>query len=325
MTFEEYRRLTLDSTRQMAARWRGPESDHAHVVLGLDFYGERHVFAVPPAYVRLDQGLISWLDDALPDEVVNRSLHRIALPTSAWISPNPAYIGRPALDANRKERVTLHVAERARHEAWSAWVDVASSGLRQVGDWEQVTAENEVLSDATSRRLLTALENPVGPRGPTVPAAHMVVAASDVPDDFPPISKRCGPVEAVRDVTWSSYMAVYRPASPLAMIVSQTLIFWEGFDVGDYLAGIAQVRSEVGHKELGGPAFGDETRYYEGMLPDEGVDGYTAFWRYGNIFCEVWVAGPPSRFGPIDIYRYAEIQHRRARAELESGRATANR
>jgi hypothetical protein len=154
----------------------------------------------------------------------------------------------------------------------------------------------------------------------------MVVAALDVPDDFRPISRRCGPIEDLREVTWSSYKAVYRPATaPLAMIVSQTVIFWEGCDVGDYLAGVADVRRGVGHKELLGPAFGDEILYFDGMLPEEGVHGYTAFWRYANIFCELWVAGAPGRFGPIDIYRYAEVRHRHARDELESGRATASR
>jgi hypothetical protein len=317
--------MTLENTRQIAAGWAGPASPQAHVVLGIDFYEARHVFAVPPAYVRLEDGLISWLVEALPDEVVNRSLHRIALPTSNWVSSDPEYIDRPAHDPNRRERVTVHVAERGRHEAWSAWVDRASSGLQQVGGWELVAAGNDVLTDAVSKRLLTALENP-SLRGPTVPAVHMVVAALDVPDDFPPISKRCGPIEDLRELTWSSYKAVYRPATaPLAMIVSQTLIFWEGYDVSEYLAGVADVRRGVGHKQLRGPAFGDETLYLDGMLPDEGINGYTAFWRYANIFCELWLAGAPGRFGPIDIYRYAEVQHRHAREELESGRATASR
>jgi hypothetical protein len=176
-----------------------------------------------------------------------------------------------------------------------------------------------------SKGLLAAFDNAISLRGPTVPATHMVLAALDVPDDFPPVFKRCGPIDPVRDFTWSSYVAVYRPQSPPAMIVSPALIFWEGYEVGDYLDGVAQVHSQMGQRVLHGPAFGDQTRYYEGTDPDDGMYGYAAFWRYANIYCEAFVAGPPGRFGPIDIYRYAEIQHRRARAELESGRASAGR
>lgn len=309
----------------MAARWTGPESDATPVVLGFDFYEARHVFAVPPAYVRPAERLVAWLARHLPDEVANRSLHRIALPISAWISGDPRYISRPALDPNRRERVTVHVAERARHEAWSAWIDRGIAG-RQVSDWEPVAAGNDELCDAISTGLLTALENPVGPRGPTVPAAHMVLAATDVPDDFLPFSKRCGTVDPVQDHTWCSYVAIYRAQSTQAMIVSQALVFWEGYDVGEYVSGMVAVRRQFKDKELsGGSAFGDESHYYEGTLPDDGMYGYTAFWRYANIYCEIWVGGPPGRFGPIDVYRYAEIQHRRAKAELESGRATASR
>jgi hypothetical protein len=153
----------------------------------------------------------------------------------------------------------------------------------------------------------------------------MVLAALDVPDDFPTISMRCGPVEALRDQTWSSYVAVYRTLSSEAMIASETLVFWEGYDIGTYLDRAARMQSQKGEKELRGPTFGDQTYYYEGKDPKDGMYGYTAFWRYANIYCELLVAGPPGRFGPIDIYRYAEIQHRRAWAELESGRATAGR
>lgn len=311
-------------TRQMAARWTGPESDATPVVLGLDFYGAQHVFAVPPAYVSPAEGLVSWLARDLPDEVANRSLHRIALPISAWVSRDPRYISHPALDPNRRERVTVHVAERARHEAWSAWVDRDPSGVRQVGEWEPLAPGNESLSDAMSNVLVTAFNNPIDMRSPTVPAVHMVLAASDVPDDFLPASKRCGPVEHLRDHTSSSYRAVYRRAQPpLGLIVSETVIFWE--EVGDYLGDLAEKRKSVGHKEMSGPTIGDQTLYFEDMVPEDGVDGYTAFWRYGNIYCEAFVAGAPGRFGPIDIYRYAEVQHLRAKAELESGRATASR
>jgi hypothetical protein len=325
VTFEEYRQSTLESTRQMAGQWRGPESEATHVVLGLDYYDARHVLAIPPVFVRLDAGLLSWLASALPHEVLNRSLYRIALCTSAWVSPDQGYAGRPALDPRRRERVTLYVAERARHEAWNLWIDRDPYGSSQLGEWEEVKAGNEVLIDAVGERLLAALENTTGPRGPTVPATHMVLAALDVPDDFVPISKGCGPVERFRDITWSSFRAIFCPQSPPSMIVSQTLVFWEGYDVAGYLGGMAEVRTEAGDIELRGPAFGDQTRYYGGMTPDDEMYRHMAFWRYSNIYCELWTAGPPGRFGPIDIYRYAGIQDRRVRAELDSGRATEGR
>jgi hypothetical protein len=153
----------------------------------------------------------------------------------------------------------------------------------------------------------------------------MVLAALDVPDDFAPISTRSGPVDVVSDATSSSYVAIYRPKSPPAMIVSQTLIFFKGYDVAGYLDVMTRVRRDLGDKEISGPVFGDQAKYYEGKLPDHGMYGYTAFWRYSNLYCELWVAGQPGRFGPIDIARYAEIQHRRARAVAESGWVTESR
>jgi hypothetical protein len=86
----------------------------------------------------------------------------------------------------------------------------------------------------------------------------------------------------------------------------------------DYLVGAMQVLKETGNEEFDGPPLGEESHYFRGTLDGGRLQRYTALWRYPRVFREVAVASPSGRFKASDVRRYAAIQDKRARAELEA-------
>ena len=317
MTFDEFRRWALDSSRGAALRWEEPDDDEIKVVLAADDYGAYHVIPVPRLYERLDRGHVHWLSGALPHIVANRSLQRVAFRTSAWASNDPKYVDQPVDDPKRFELLLLHIAEKGRYEAWHAPISRSRFGLPSVGDWELYATDKDGLGGALPKRIRMALDGRAGVRGPTMPAADMVLGPWDVPVEFIPLPESCGPLDYAPDHTVSSYVALFRPESRGPVIVSQAIVFREADNPREHVEGAMQALSETKNTEFAGPPLGEESHYFEGELDG----GYTALWRYPSVFCEIAVAGPPGRFTKADLHRYAALQSKRATAELDSRRA----
>jgi len=316
VTFEDFRRRALDSSRGAALRWEEPEDDEIMVLLAADDYGAQHVIPVPPLYLRLDRGHVHWLAGALPDIVANRSLQRLAFRTSAWASRDPKYVGQPVDDPKRTELLLLHIAEKGRYEAWHAPMTRSRSGLPGIGEWELYATDKDGLGGALPKRIRIALDSRGGARGPTMPAADMVLGALDVPDDYVPLENSSGPLEYARENTVSTYVTVFRPESPGPVIVSQAVVFGRDDPPHGHVQGAMEALVQTGNKEFSGPPLGEESHYFEGNLDGEQLYRYTALWRYQHVFCEVAVAGPPGRFTKSDLHRYAATQDARATAEL---------
>lgn len=317
MSFEDFRRWALDSSRGAALRWEEPESDEAQVLLAADEYGAHHVIPVPPFYQRLDRGHVHWLARALPDIVANRSLQCVAFRAAAWASGNPKYADHPGDDPLRTEHLIQHVAEKGRYEVWHAVISRSPSGLPRIGEWELYATAQDDLGGALPKRIRMALDNRSAPRGPTMPSADMVLSPLDVPEDFIPVPSHCGPLHQTRENMLCSYIALFRPESPGPVILSQALVFREGDPPRGYIEGAAQALVSSGNTEFGGPRLGDESHYFEGELDGGRLRRYTALWRYEAIFCELAVSGPPGAFRALDLHRYSAVQAWRAEANLE--------
>lgn len=316
MTFENFCRWAFETSRSAALRWEEPDDDEIQVLLAADDYDAYHVIPVPPLYLRRDRGHVDWLAGALPDIVANRSLQRVAFRTSAWASHDPKYADQPVDDPERTELLLLHIAEKGRYEAWHAPISRSRSGLAGIGDWELYATDKDGLCGALPNRIRMALDNRTGARGPTMPAADMVLGAWDAPEDYIPLYSSCGPLDHARENTISTYIAVFRPESPGTVIVSQALVFPQGDAPSGYVKGAIQALVGTNNKEFGGPALGEDSHYFEGKLGGDRLHRYTAVWRYDRVFCELAVGGPPGRFTKSDVHRYAAIQDKRAAAEL---------
>ena len=316
VTFEDFRRWALDTSRGAALRWEEPDDDGLKVVLAADDYDAFHVIPMPPAYLQRERGYVHWLAGALPDIVANRSLQRVAFRTSAWVSTDPKYADQPVDDPKRGELLMMQVAEKGRYEAWHAPIRRAASGVPAIGEWQLYASDKDGLSGALPKRIRVALGNRGASRGPTMPAAEMVLGAWDVPHDFFPFAAHCGPLDYARENTAATYVALFRPESPGPIILSQALVFDESDAPVGHIEGALQALIEAQNREFTGPPLGDESHYFEGKLDGDRLYRYQALWRYPGVFCEVAVAGPPGRFTKSDLFRYASFQDKRASAEL---------
>lgn len=322
MTFEDFRRWALDSSRGAALSWEEPDDDEVKVLLAADDYDAYHVIPVPPLYLGLERGHVHWLAGALPDIVSNRSLHRLAFRTSAWASADPKYIDQPVDDPRRTELLLLHIAEKGRYEAWHAPMSRSRSGLPAIGEWELYATDRDGLGGALPKRIRMALDSRGGARGPTMPAADMVLGAWDVPRDYIPLPSSCGPLDHAPDYTSSSYIAVFRPESPGPVILSQALVFPQGDAHRGHLEGATQVLVATENEEFDGPLLGEEGRYFKGKVDGDRLYRHSALWKSANVFCELALAGPPGAFNAADLYQYAAVQARRgAQKRNELGQA----
>jgi hypothetical protein len=290
--------------------------DEIKVLLAADDYDALHVIPMPPLYLQRQRGHFHWLAGALPDIVANRSLRWVAFRTSAWVSTDPKYADRPVDDPKRREMLTLQVAEKGRYEAWHAPIKRSSSGLPSVDEWEIYATDKDGLSGALPNRIRKALDDRGATRGPTMPAAEMVLGSWDVPVDFFPWAAHCGPLDYARENTVSTYMTLFRPESPGPVIVSQAIVFAEADAPSGHVEGAMQVLRETGNAEFAGAPLGIESHYFEGKLDGDRLYRYTALWRYPGVFCEVAVAAPHGRFTKSDLHRYAATQDARATGEL---------
>ena len=102
------------------------------------------------------------------------------------------------------------------------------------------------------------------------------------------------------------------------MIISHAAVSNSDDAPPDYLLGAMQALRETGNEEFDGPPLGEESHYFRGTLDGGRLQRYTALWRYPHVFCEVAVASPSGRFKASDVRRYAALQDKRARAELNS-------
>jgi hypothetical protein len=303
VTFEDFRRSALDSYRRGADTWERPEDAEALFLFAADDYGAVHVIPVPPFFLRHERGHVDWLAAALPNIVSNRSLQRVAF--------------RPRDDPNRADVLMLHIAEKGRHEVWHAEIRRSRSRLAGIGDWQLYATEKDGLSGEVSKRVGMALENRGGTKGPTMPAADMVLGEWDVPCDYFPLTDYCGPLDQVaRKDMISTYISLFRSETPGIAIVSQAFLLTEGEDRGGYISKSVEALHDQGLKEFRGPRLGDWTHYVEGDSNGDRLYRYAALWRRANAFLEVAVAGPYGRFTKAHLFRYAAIQDKRARSTL---------
>jgi hypothetical protein len=324
VTFEDFRRWALETSRGAALRWEEPDDDEMKVLLAADDYDAFHVIPMPPPYLRRERGYVHWLAGALPDIVANRSLQRVAFRTSAWVSTDPKYADQPVDDPERGELLMMQVAEKGRYEAWHAPIRRSRDGLPGIGEWQLYATDKDGLSGALPKRIRMALDSRGASRGPTMPAAEMVLGAWDVPHDFFPFAAHCGPLDHAREHANSTYVALFRPESPGPIILSQALVFEESDAPVGHIQGALRALVETQNTEFSGPPLGDESHYFKGKLDGDRLYRYQALWRYPGVFCEVAVAGPPGAFTAADLSHYAAVQARRAEANLESGRPTAS-
>lgn len=318
MTFEDFRRWALDSSREAALRWEEPTDGERMVLLAVDDYGSQHVIPVPPLYLRLNRGHFHWLAGALPDIVAGRSLHRLAFRTLAWASGNPKFVDQPVDDPNRTERLLLNIAERGRYEIWHAEVTRSRSGLPRIAEWALYATDQDDLGGAIPKRIRMALDSRAGARGPTMPSADMVLSPLDVPEDFVPVPSHSGPLDHARAYTVSTYVALFRPESPGPVILSQAIVFPHREATRSQAEEVMQVLVTTDNEEFGGWPLGEDSHYFEGKLDGDRLQRLTAMWRYQGVFCELAVAGPPGAFNIGDLYHYAGIQTRRVEANLRA-------
>ena len=317
MTFEEFRSWALDSSRGAALRWEEPEDDEILVLLAADRYDAHHVIPVPPFYLRLERGHLPWVREDLPHIVTNRSLRYVAFRTSAWTSRNPKYEDNPVDDPQRGEHLLLHIAAKARYEVWIATIERSEGNLPRLGEWDLHATDKDGLGGAIPTRIRQAFEKSGKSRGPTMPAADMVIGPWDVPAEFMPLSKICGPLDHARKTTVSTFVSVYRPVSPGPVIASQALLFPSDEGIEDYVKGVMQALVAAENRDFAGPQLGLDAHYFRGPLDGDRLYRHTALWHYGRAFCECSVSGPPGTFNTDDLHQYAEIQDRRALASLE--------
>jgi hypothetical protein len=323
VTFDEFRQWALDQSRSATRRWEDPYDDEAQVLLGLDAHGAFHIVPVPPIYLKNDRGHVHWRGGALPDLVANRSLRRIAFRSSAWASANPKYEDRPVDDPKRTERLLLQVAEKGRFEIWYAPITRSRSGLPAVGDWELYARDREVKGGAVPTHIRRALDRPSKAQAPTMPAADMVLGPFDVPGDLFPLQSSCGPLPSLDESTTSSYRAFFRPEAAGPAILSTAIVAAVEEATSEFIEGAVRALGQLRHEEFEGPPLGNETHYFRGTIDDGRLTRYVALWRYPNVFCQVDLASPASRFKASDVRRYAAVQDKRARAVMEERRVGA--
>jgi hypothetical protein len=324
LTYEDFREWALDTSRTAALRWEEPDDDESQILLAVDDYGAHHGIPVPPFYLNLERGHLYWLR-TLPHIASNRSLKQVAYRTSAWSSTNPNYVDQPVDDPDRQEVLMLHIAEKSRYEVWTAPIRRSASGLPRLDDWTLHASDPDGLGGALPKHIRAALESRQSQRGPTMPAADLVLGPWDVPEDFLPVAEVCGPLDQARDRALSSFVALYRPESPGPVILSQVLTYPPGDAPKDHVVGSMRALNETGHSELDGPSLGDESHYFGGDAAGQDgsrLDRYTAMWRYPGVFCELMIGGPPGRYTKAHLLEYASAQDQRARAALEGTRGS---
>jgi len=320
VTFEDFRKWALESSRGAALRWEEPDDDEIMVLLAADDYDAHHVIPVPPIYLMLERGHVHWLKGALPDIVANRSLKQLAFRNSAWVSRDPKYEDQPVDDPKRGEMLMLHIAEKGRYEIWNAEITRGKSSLPRLGAWALYATNKDGLTGALPKHLRKALDSRGAGKGPTMPSADMVLGPWDVPDDFLPNPPYCGPASYARENTISTYIVTYRPEAPGRVIGGQVFVFPESGASQDFVKGAMQALVKAGNKEVTGRQLGDESHYFEGELGAKQLYRYTAVWRYERVFCELSVSGPRGAFEARDLHHYADLQDRRVRANLPSVR-----
>jgi hypothetical protein len=318
VTFEDFRRSALDSYRRGADTWEKPEDAEALFLFAADDYGAFHIIPVPPFFLQHERGHVDWLDGALPNVVSNRSLQRVAFPGSAWASRHPNYDDRLRNDPNRPDLLKLHIAEKGRSEVWHAEIRRSRSGLAGIGDWQFYATEKDCPGGEVPRRLGIALQNRGGTKGPTMPAAYMVLGEWDVPQDYFPLTDHCGPLDqAVRENMTSTYISLFRSETSGLAIVSQAFVLTDREDRVGYVNRSVEALHDQGLKEFGGPPIGEWSHYVEGDSYGDTLYRYAALWRRANVFLEVAVAGPNGRFTKAHLFQYAAIQDKRARAVID--------
>jgi hypothetical protein len=316
VTFEDFRRSALDSYRRGALTWETTKDAEASILFAADDFGAFHIFPVPPFFLRHERGRIDWLTSALPNIADNRSLLRVAFPACAWASRNPNYDDRSRDNPKGEDLLMVHIAEKGRYEVWQAEFRRSRSRLAGIGDWQLSRPDDRALGREVPGRIAVALGNRSGKKGPTIPAADMVLHAWDVPSDYIPLSNYCGPVAAKKNIT-SSYASVFRSETASDLIVSQAFVFTDGDHRRSYIDESVQAIHDQGLKEFGGPTLGEWTQYVEGSSDGDRLYKYAALWRRANAFLEVMVAGPRGRFTKAHLFRYTTIQDGRARSILE--------
>ena len=316
MTFEDFRRLALDSYRRGAATWETTEDAEASILFAEDDFGAFHIFPVPPFFLQHERGRTDWLTTALPNIADNRSLQRVAYPACVWASRNPNYDDRPPDYPKGDDLLMVHLAEKGCHEVWKAEFRRSRSRLAGIGDWQLSRPDDRALGREVPEHIAVALGTRSGKKGPTIPAADMVLDAWDVPSDYIPLINHCGPLAAKKNIT-SSYASVFRPETAGDLIVSQAFVFTDGDHRGSYIDESVQAVHKQGLKEFGGPMLGEWTHYVEGSSDGDRLYKYAALWRRANAFLEVMVAGPRGRFTKAHLLRYTTIQDGRARSTLE--------
>lgn len=297
-------------------RWEDPRDDEIKVLLGQDDYGAFHLVAVPPIYLKRERGPVNWLASALPDLIDNRSLRRVAFRSSAWASSDPSYADKPADDPKHTVVLLVEIAEKGRYESWQAPIRRSPGGLPALGDWKLDATIEDGLGGIVPKLIRTALDRTNQSRGPTMPAANMVLGPWDVPHDFFPLETLSGPGEHGRGNVVSSFIAFYRAESAGPAILSQAIVSNDADKPAEWISAAAQSLTENESLEFYGPPVGTESHFFKGAVDRRTLGRYTAVWRYPGVFCELALLGPPGRFTEEDISEYANLQHRRASAEL---------
>lgn len=286
------------------------------MLLAVDDYGAHHRIPAPPFYVNLEQGHVYWLR-TLPQIARSRSLKQVAYRTLAWAT-NPKYVDQPADDPTRQELLMLHIAEKSRYEVWRAPIRRPASGPPGLDDWTLHASDPAGLGGALPKTIRASLNCRQGQRGPTMPAADMVMSPWDVPDDFVPLEPACGPIDKALDHTLSSYEVGYGPKLPGVLIISQALVFPSTAAAKDEARGETEALTQDANPEFDGPQLADETHYFAGALNGSHIHRFTAHWRYADIFCQLTLTGPPRHYTKEQLFKYASRQDRRARAALDS-------
>ncbi len=208
MSFDEFRKWALESTRLAARRWEDPDSDsRLLVMLGQDHYGDLHVIPIPPGYAELGRHVF-WLKSSLPAEVINRTLRCLAFRASMWTSSREEYKDQPVRDPERGEAMMVYISDGKRVELWRAPITRSKSAVPALADWDHLTQSDAEFSGAITKLMRDALNQPEVRRGPlprVMPAANMVLSAYDVPPEFAPDVPMCGHVSGVAQDATATY------------------------------------------------------------------------------------------------------------------------
>jgi hypothetical protein len=317
MNFDAFRDWALAASRRAALRWEDAAADEIPVVNAQDEYGDLHEIAIPPIYIRHNRGHIGWMAQGLPAEVGNRSLFRLCLRISAWTGDGNRYADL-STDPDRSELLLNVVAEPGRREVWQARIHRDKSGLPKLDSWHQYDAHEfspllQLIDDALRRRK--------GKRGPTMPAANMVLGPYDVPRDFFPDYRgnTCGSVEWVTpDSVVSSYKVSFRPERPDHVILSLCYFFTPSYGLDGHIEGALGSLRNSGNKEVAAPKIGERAYAFDGLLDNGRLHKYQVLWCQGSILCELGLVGPPGYFKLQQLNELAAMQNSRLRGELRA-------